>query len=371
MSRSILHVAQPFDAGVPRVAAALMEDQAGRGWRVTAASPPGGDLERRARDLGVPWVAWEADRSPGPRTAAEVRHLARIVDEIDPEVLHLHSAKAGLAGRLAVRSRRATIFEPNAWSFEAADGALKRAVVAWERFATRWTDVVVCVSEGERSLGIEAGIKTDFQVLPNSVDLRRFPRPAAGARDAARARLGLDDGPLALCLGRLSPQKNQGALLDVWPRVRALVPGARLALVGEGPDRDELAARAVEGVDVAGPTDEAPTWLAAATLVVQPSRWEGMSLALLEALAAARSVVVTDVSGMRDVVVDGVGAVVAPGDLDALADAIVERLANPALADLEGEAGRARAEESFDLPIRGARMVEVYERALAARRRPS
>ena len=180
--------------------------------------------------------------------------------------------------------------------------------------------------------------------------------------------LGLGTDPfLAICVGRLHRQKNQGALLDAWPAVREAVPDARLVLVGDGPDREELEARAVEGVTFAGQRNDVRTWLAATNLVTQPSRWEGMSLSLLEALAAGRSVVVTDVPGMREVVVDGVGAVVPPDDIRALASAIAERLGDAERADAEGAAGRARVEANYDRRDQFEGIAALYRELLQGR----
>jgi glycosyltransferase involved in cell wall biosynthesis len=248
-----------------------------------------------------------------------------------------------------VRRRRPTVMQPHSWSFFARTGRIRDATLRWERFGARWADVVLCVSEDERRLGTDEGVEARYRVLPNGVDLQAFPAPSVGDRGSARERLGLgEEEPLAICVGRLHRQKNQAALLDAWPLVRSAVPSARLVLLGEGPDRDELAGRAVDGVTLAGQTSDVRSWLAAANVVAQPSRWEGMSLSLLEALAAARSVVVTDVPGMREVVVDGVGAVVPPEDVDALAAALAARLGDPERADAEGAAGRARVESHHD-----------------------
>ena len=255
---------------------------------------------------------------------------------------------------------------PHSWSFWARTGAIQRATLAWERLGARWTDVVLCVSDEERRVGEDSGIKTRYRVVPNGADLERF---APRDRAAARADLGADpDVPLAACVGRLHRQKNQGALLDVWERVRAAVPGARLALVGEGPDRAALEAHAPEGVDFVGSVDDVRPWLAAANVIAQPSRWEGMSLSLLESLASGRSVVVTDVAGMREVVVDGVGAVVAPEDPEALLQALVDRLRDPERADAEGRAGRAHVERHHDLRTQLDSVAALYDELLPERR---
>jgi glycosyltransferase involved in cell wall biosynthesis len=260
-----------------------------------------------------------------------------------------------------VRRRRPTVMQPHSWSFFARTGRVRDATLAWERFGARWADVVLCVSSDERRLGVESGIRADYRVLVNGVDLAAFPPPVDGDRDAARLELGIGSSPLAVCVGRLHRQKNQGALLDAWPRVRAAVPDARLVLIGEGPDEDSLRARAVDGVELVGQRSDVRSWLAAADVVVQPSRWEGMSLSLLEAMAAARSVVVTDVYGMAEVVRDGVGAVVPEDDVEALAGAVAARLGDPVFASSEGAAGRARIERDHDRREQFASIAALYE----------
>ncbi len=344
----ILHVAESTDGGVGVFVAALVQRQLGHGDEVGVAAPSAGPVPGRLVAAGARHLAWEATPQPGRTVPGELRSLARTLRAFDPDVVHLHSSKAGFVGRLLVRGRRPTILQPHAWSFFAREGKVRDATLAWERAAARWAHVVLCVSEDERRLGREAGVAADYRVLPNGVNLEHFPRLGPGARSAARRALGLGDGPLVVCAGRLHRQKNQHGLLDAWPAVRAAVPGARLVLVGDGPDGDALRARAVEGVELVGSTDDVRPWFAAASLVAQPSRWEGMSLSLLEAMACGRSVVVSDVPGMAEVVTGGVGALVPPEDASALARAICERLADRARADAEGAAGRARIEAHHD-----------------------
>ncbi|MEA2404148.1 MAG: hypothetical protein QOE08_795, partial [Thermoleophilaceae bacterium] len=252
MPRRVLHASESTSGGVGEFLSDLVADQLARGWSVALAVPSAGPVPARLEQAGARHLPWEAVPQPGPAMAAEARALRSIIRDVDPDVVHLHSSKAGILGRLLVRRRRPTIMQPHAWSFFARTGAIQRATLAWERFGARWADVVLCVSEDERRLGEEAGVKARYRVLPNGVDLERFAAPRPGARESARERLGLGSQPLAVCVGRLHRQKNQSALLDAWPAVRAAVPDACLALVGEGPDGDALAARAVEGVELTG-----------------------------------------------------------------------------------------------------------------------
>ena len=126
------------------------------------------------------------------------------------------------------------------------------------------------------------------------------------------------------------------------------MPDARLVLVGDGPERESLGSLHVEGVELVGFRDDVPEWLAAANVVVLPSRWEGMSEVMLEAMAHGRSVVATEVPGAREVLGESAGEVVAVEDEGTLAVSIAERLRDPGLAAAEGAAGRAIIAERHD-----------------------
>jgi glycosyltransferase involved in cell wall biosynthesis len=358
VSLSVLHVSQPVDGGVARCVADLVADQVARGWRVAVACPPGGPLLGRAMAAGAEHVLWPARRSPGPRVPGETRAVARIVDRFRPDLVHLHSSKAGLAGRLALRGRRPTVFQPHAWSFFAAGRPLRGAAVAWERASARWADAVVCVSEGERAAGERAGIRAEWRVVPNGIDLDVF-RPASDAdRLAAREELGVGPGPVAVCLGRICRQKGQDVLVEAWPAVTERVPDAQLVLVGGG-----AAEEAVRGAArLVGEQQDVRAWLAAADVVVQPSRWEGLAYVVLEAMASGRNVVATDVPGMRDALGD-TGTIVPAEDPALLAEAVADRLLNGA----PGSGARERVEALHDVGSATAAMARVYEEVLESR----
>jgi glycosyltransferase involved in cell wall biosynthesis len=365
---SVAHITQATEAGVARITLDLVSDQVRRGFSVAVACPASGPLAPAILEAGADHAEWRARRSPGLYSVAETRALAGILSSRGPDLVHLHSSKAGLAGRLAVRGRLATVFEPNGWSFLAVGGPVRAAALWWERHAARYADAIVCVSEGERRLGEELGVRGRFEVLPNAVDLTVHRQASDSDRHAARASLGVPASPLVVCVGRLSYQKGQDVLLDAWPRVRRRVTEARLALVGDGPDRDALAMRADESVLLPGARSDVPAWLAAADVVALPSRWEGMALTMLEAMAAGRSVIASDVAGAQDALGRGAGAVVPPEDPSALADAIAERLLDPALTAAEGDIGRAVVEQRHDVRRRMDAVVALYGSILGYRK---
>ncbi len=362
----VLHVCQPTEAGVPRVVRNLAAHQTSRGVRVSVACPPDGSLAPALPDLGVEWVAWSATRQPGPRVPAETRALGRLLSQVRPDLVHLHSAKAGLAGRLAVRGRLPTVFQPHAWSFYAAHGLQRTLALRWEVIAARWTDVLVAVSEGEQVDGERAGVAANYRVIPNGV-----PLPDAGlSRDEARRSLDLPDGPLVVCIGRLCEQKGQDRLLDAWASIVQELPDARLHLVGDGPDQEVLEARAsrLPGVHLPGGTTDVTAWLCAADVVALPSRWEaGLSLVAMEAMAAGRSVVATDVSGVREGLLPSAGAVVPQEDQRGLIDALVARLRDPGLSEQEGQVGQERVRSTYDVSATNGLMDQVYAEVLGRR----
>ncbi|MEU3945613.1 glycosyltransferase [Streptomyces sp. NPDC029526] len=393
----VLHLTQPVDGGVARVVTDLTRAQLAAGWRVAVACPGGTPLADALTALGSDVRPWDATRSPGPSLAGEVRRLARLVADVAPDLVHAHSAKAGLAGRLAVRGRIPTVFQPHAWSFEAVGGVTGALAVRWERWAARWTAHTVCVSEAERRRGARAGLRGPSTVVPNGVDTARFhpkaavppapdtattPPPASAhatpsdlstpsAWSVSPASLassvspvpssqprvlagvpGADPAaPLVVCVGRLCPQKGQDLLVRAWDTVLRRVPGARLVLVGDGPDRDRLRVLAPESVSFAGAVADPVPWYRAADLVVLPSRWEGMALAPLEAMACGRPVVLSDVDGARESLPPSLAphCLVPPRDPAALAAAVTALLLDPPLRASLGERGRRHVLSTHDV----------------------
>ncbi len=365
----MLHVSQPTTAGVAGVVENLVADQVQNGWDVVVACPAQGSLADATRMVGARIHTWPAIRRVGPELIGETRRLSRLITTVQPDVLHLHSAKAGLAGRLAVRGRMPTLFQPHAWSFEAASGPQYPTALAWERAAARWTQLIICVSEHERRRGQLMGIDAPMAVVPNGVDLAHFRGRGDLDRIRTRRRLGLPEGPLVVCVGRLCRQKGQDVLLAAWRQVGAVLPAAQLVLVGDGPDRERLNRHRPPSVIFAGAVADPEPWYTAADVVVLPSRWEAMPLVLLEAMACRRCVVATDVGGVREVLrVRGAG-VVPVEDGPALADALLVRLTRPELAEAEGTTNRLQIVSAHDRDQVRGRVRQLYDDLLDGSRR--
>jgi glycosyltransferase involved in cell wall biosynthesis len=366
---TVLHVTQPVSGGVGSYVAAAAADQQGRGWNAVVACPDGGPLPGRLIAAGIDWREWSAHRAPGAATTGELLALRRVLRSVRPDVVHLHSSKAGLAGRLLLRGRLPTIFQPHGWSWLAAGRGVRAGAVRWERRAARWTQMLVCVGDGEAALGRARGICGRYEVVRNGVDLARYTPASEGQRLAARTALGLDPAaPVAVCVGRITVQKGQDVLLSAWPRVTVRHPDATLVIVGDGELLTVLGRRAPAGVRFPGAAEDVRVFYAAADVVVLPSRWEGLSLSLLEAMACARPVVASAVPGLADALPSDAGALVPVGESVALAEAIIARFDQPERARAEG-AVAAGAAAGYDLRGTLDRLARLTEQLSAGRGR--
>ena len=202
--------------------------------------------------------------------------------------------------------------------------------------------------------------------IGNGVDLTMFFPASGKERRALRGRLGLpEDRVLCAFVGRLTPQKDPDLLLEAWAMGRW--PDTHLVLVGDGPLRNRLEARAASGslaghVTFIGARTDVAEYLRAADLLALPSRAEGMSNALLEAMACGIPVVASDLPANREVVGrDGrTGWLVAPGDPAALAGAMERLVQSPSLRREIGAAARVIVQNQFDIQRVTDRYLSLY-----------
>jgi glycosyltransferase involved in cell wall biosynthesis len=219
--------------------------------------------------------------------------------------------------------------------------------------------VVAISAETEAELVAHGFVADRIVRIPNGVDSNRF----APAPDPERARVqaGLDRETV-LFLGRLDGQKGLDTALAAWTRVTARRPTARLAIAGDGPLRPALEARAGElgvgeTVRFLGLRPDSERLLQASQVFVLPSRSEGMSNSLLEAMATGVGCVATRVGGNSELLEHGVsGLLIPPGDAVALAEAVLAILEDAALEKRLGMAARATVMERYRMD----RVVQQY-----------
>jgi glycosyltransferase involved in cell wall biosynthesis len=330
-------------------------------------------LARELRAAGIPVVSLNL-ASPLDLPGA----LRRLVGWLRREritLLHTHMFHANLLGRLAARLAR-----PGGVPVVATVHIAEARPLAWRFRLDRWTRRLLaretCVSSAvaEFHARTTGAARDALTVIPNGVDLARFA-PDEVARREVRAEFGAsEDAPLVGTVGRLDPQKDHALLLTAFAELARTNPAARLVLVGDGPLAGELAATAArlglaERVIFTGRRADVPRLLAALDVFALSSRYEGLPLALLEAMAAEKPIVAVDLPVAREVLGEGEGAagLVVARTAAALAAGLGRLLDDRELAARLGAAARARCAESYSVARMVARYAELYAEVLAGR----
>ena len=277
-------------------------------------------------------------------------------------LLHATGIKGTLVGRVAARLIGARTL------LHVHDLNDPGAVSVLQRLLARPTDAAVCVSEAVRELTVSRYHvrPARVRVARNGVPLEALRSAGAGARSRVRAELDIEPGrPVLAIVGRMHPVKGHRALLGMLPAIVRSCPRALLLVIGDGPERApcEALARGLgmsQHVRFLGRRADVPRLLAAIDLLLMPSQSEGLGLAAIEALAAARPVIAYAVGGLPEVVVDGLnGRLVPPGDCEGFAGAVAATLGDPGkrFAYARGAISSARR-FSLDTHVRG--LIDCY-----------
>jgi glycosyltransferase involved in cell wall biosynthesis len=299
-----------------------------------------------------------------------IPRLARWLRRENVVVVHAHMYWAGLWGRLAGRLAGVPVLMTTEHGPDLWKGPQH---IAFDRLLTRWTARHIAVAQDGLELRLRRErVRPDRIVLiPNGVAIPAVCRDPNRSR-LARQEFGLaPDTPVIGSVGRLVPEKGYVHMLEALKLARVELPGLRWLAIGDGPLRQELAARTTEmGLDDAviwaGLRTDIDLLLEAMDLWVMSSVSEGLPVALLEAMAAACPIVATQVGGIPEAVSDGREAMLVPSlDPAALAGAIVELLRNPARARELGHAARARAEAQYSIGSVVRKVEDIYREELA------
>lgn len=353
------------------------------------AEGPEGSLEpecerQGVRLLRVPELVREIE--PAADLVA-LRRLTRLMRKERPQIVHTHTSKAGILGRLAARRAKVPIIvhTPHGHVFHSYSNFFKsRAFVGVERGCARCADRLVALTPKERDehLALGVGRPEQWDIIHSGIEFSQFEAWRVREQKQVRVELGLPLNATVIgCVGRLVPIKDHASLIDAFAVIARKVRNAQLVLVGDGPLQDELVARArslglrvglgnASGKTSAPPTGEAtvhfyglrrdvPRYLRAMDLFVLCSLNEGMGRALVEAMSMELPCVATWVSGIPDVVDEGkTGLLVPPRAPDMLSGAIQSLLRDPARARAMGLRGRERALAGFSQ----ASMLDSIER---------
>lgn len=282
--------------------------------------------------------------------------LKRAIKNFKPDLVHLHSSKAGLLGRLACRSLSIPcVFTAHGWAFTEGVSALRRRFyLALERFASPLANKIIAVSEYDKSLAIKNNVVTESQVVlvHNGVSDRASQVGLAVHTDKADVRI--------IMVARFEQPKDQIRLLKVLSRLQSL-PWV-LEFVGDGPGlakAQSLCAQlgVISKVRFSGACSDVPNRLVGADIFVLLSHWEGLPLTILEAMCVGLPVIASDVGGVKETINHDSGFLVSGASDDDLIEALQKLILSAELRTQMGSASRALYEKCFTV----GRMIEQTE----------
>lgn len=329
-----------------------------------------GALLEQVRRAGFEGRALEHNFPDVPRAAREV---ARTLRRARADVVCCSGYKPDLIGWLAARQAGVPVVSvSHGWT---AATLRVRFYETLDRWALRWMDAVVCVSESQavkvRAAGVPPGRAV---VIRNAIDPTAFARPDPTYRSTLEGFFARPPRVVVGAAGRLSPEKGFDRLLEAAAQVIARAPEVGFVLFGDGPLREalarHLAARGLQGRFVlAGFRADVERFLPHLDVAVLSSFTEGLPVILLEALAAGVPVVSTAVGGTPEVIEDGVnGYLVPPGSPGELARRVLALVADEPQRRAMGESGRRRVLAGFTFAAQSVRYQQLF-RALVEERR--
>lgn len=372
----VLHVSEVCIGGVSALVRAFADAQVDRDHEVHVLAPPLLEASAGTRH------AWHVHRGRPLQLRAAVHRLNTVCREVRPDVIHLHSFFGGFLGRVPsslIGGAAAVVYQPHSWNYDAARHRAQHVgLAAWERWASRRTDVIVVNCLDEKAEGLRNGVRAPIDVVGIPIDTDHFAPGADELQQRERVELGLTADKTLLCLASLCWQKGQDRLVEAWEQ--SPVDGAVLILVGgsEGPYLRRVDAAALRRlapsewgrtIHAVGHQLDVRPWIRAADVLIQPSRYEAMGVAVAEALSCGVPVLTFDVNGAREAIEDGpeppAGAVVPQGDTAALVEACRARLEDPQRRAREATAARVRALRLFAVDAVADRLEAAYGRAIA------
>ena len=281
-------------------------------------------------------------------------------------IVHTHTSKGGFVGRLAAQLAGTPVIVHTAHGFAFHEGSragTRLFYSALERIASHWCDRIVSVSKFHRDWAIQLGICASRKIMAIPNGVAEVARNTRVESMELRRQLGARPGQLlVLSISRLAPDKGLDRLIEATALLQAQARHVHIVIAGDGPASDQLKQLAntlavTDYVTFTGFREDVGDLLAACDLVILPSLREGLSMSLLEAMAAGKPIIATSIGSQREVASHGeMALLVPPADAPALRNAILRLVGDPSLMARLGANARAVYESSYT----ESRMLHAY-----------
>jgi len=331
-----------------------------KGHEVAIMAHPGGWLQKEIKKSGSrvysnPYLSNSFNLLKWIRA---IKEIEKAVEEFKPDIVSIHTTVAGFLGRLAVRSKIATIFTAHGWGFTQGTPFLRKVMVFLaEKIASKYCQKIICVSDFDRSLALKCKIAPQEKLIAihNGIEIV----------DSSKKEIN----PLAIKIvfvGRLSKQKDPLLLLKAFSALTQNIrEKSEILIVGEGEKRKELEDfvsknklevkvklfRALE-------REEVFEVLKNSDIFVLPSNYEGFPYTILEAMSCGLPVIASDVGGVSEIVDENCGILIKRGDEDGLKKALEKLIEDPSLLLKLGENAKKKIKKNFSL---GKMLIETEE----------
>ncbi|MBN1913732.1 MAG: glycosyltransferase family 4 protein [Candidatus Omnitrophica bacterium] len=284
------------------------------------------------------------------------------------DIVHTHSSKAGIVGRLAAAATRAKIIihSVHGWSFNGCQNFFVRSLFIWlERITARVTHKIIVVSnhDKEKGLGCLIGKISQYQLIRYGIDYGEFDLKNQDLKPGSEQHL---DTAIIGMIACFKPQKHPQDFIRLAFLIKKILPLAKFILVGDGILRKKIE-RSIERLDLknqvvlTGWRRDIPRILSSIDVFALTSLWEGMPVTVLEAMSLAKPVVATDTGGVREVIKEGeTGFLVPVRDIKAMSEKIVSLLRNRQLRIKMGKAAKESLREDYNMPTAVSRTQNVY-----------
>jgi glycosyltransferase involved in cell wall biosynthesis len=342
-----------------------------RGFRhhcdIEVAAGEDGYLLDEARKLGVRCHVLPNLVQPiqPAKDALALREIVRLLRQTSPDLVHTHTSKAGILGRVAAWvCDIPAIFTAHTWCFaEGTSWKWKLLGAPSERVVALPGGTIINVSEANRQLALKYRIASPKRLVTihNGV-------PDAPCEPGISRRSSVGDMPTVIVVARFAPQKNQAMLLDAAARIKAPF---RIQFAGTGPTMSDVQGKVAQlgltgRVEFLGDRSDIADLLCRASIFALPTNWEGFPLSILEAMRAGLPIVANDVGGIREAVIDGYnGLLAARGDCDQFTGALECLLTGEDLRARMARNSRHMFEQRFTAEHMFRKTYNVYRQAVS------
>ena len=339
-------------------------------YSISVISPQNFSLKKSLTELSVPMIEVDISERLNPiKDALTIKRLKDVISSLSPDILHIHGNKTALVGRYAIKDMdipAVVVTVHNFLIFQDSNIIMRSLASMIERRLEKYTDKMITVSSSlKRSLiDIEGISENKIVTIPNGIDIKYWK--ADNRKKSLRKELGLkDDDFIVANVGRFVPFKGHKVLLEATKIACEKRAELKIAIAGDGPLKEELLAEANrldlgDKVFFLGFIDDTRDLFFDADMFVLPSLKEPFGIVVLEAMAAGLPIIASRAGGVTDIIKEGEGILVKPGDPRELADNIVALAGDQGRRDLFVDKALKKVKRDFSADMMVSRTERVY-----------